>query len=168
VRFRQAIAADIAAMMDLERHSPSAGHWSQNQYEAFFATTDRQQRSERFILLAEDDGQAQPERVSHTASGILAFLIAHRIDAEWELENIVVAETARRQGVATRLLGELIAHARAEQGRAVFLEVRESNERARALYRRAGFTETGLRKSYYSNPPEDAILCRLTLFSTFS
>jgi [ribosomal protein S18]-alanine N-acetyltransferase len=115
-------------------------------------------------LLAEDDGGTQPEGVFHARSGLLAFLIAHRIDAEWELENIVVAETTRRQGVATRLLGEFVAHARAEHGSAVFLEVRESNLGARALYRKAGFTEMGLRKSYYSNPPEDAIVCRLSLY----
>ena len=149
--------------MDLERQSPSAGHWSRDQYEALFASPSGPQQSERIALLAEDDGEAHPDRAFHATSGTLAFLIAHRIDSEWELENIVVAETARRQGVATRLLGEFVAHARAEQGSAVFLEVRESNQGARALYRKAGFTETGLRKSYYSNPPEDAILCRLSL-----
>jgi ribosomal-protein-alanine N-acetyltransferase len=149
--------------MDLERQSPSAGHWSRNQYEDLFAAPIGSQQSERIALLAEDDGEAHPGGVSQAASGVLAFLIAHRINAEWELENIVVAETARRQGVATRLLGELVAHARAEQGSAVFLEVRESNQSARALYRKAGFTEVGLRKSYYSNAPEDAILCRLSL-----
>jgi ribosomal-protein-alanine N-acetyltransferase len=163
VRIRQAIAADIAGMMDLERESPSAGHWSRHQYQASLAATGGQ-RSERFASLAEDDGRAQPEGVSHATSGILAFLIAHRIDAEWELENIVVAPSARRRGVAMRLLGEFIEHVRAHQGTAVFLEVRESNQGARALYRKAGFTETGLRKSYYSNPPEDAILCRLSLY----
>ncbi len=164
MRIRPAIAADIAAIMELERRSPSAGHWSRSQYDVLFATSSNKPRSERFALLTEDDSGVQPERASHAASGILAFLIAHRIDAEWELENIVVAETARRRGVASQLLGELIAHARAEQGAVVFLEVRESNQSARALYRKAGFTETGLRKSYYSNPPEDAILCRLALY----
>jgi ribosomal-protein-alanine N-acetyltransferase len=163
LRVQRANTADIAAIMNLERQSSSAGHWSRSQYEVLFATPRGAQRSERFALLAEDDGGAQPEGVSHATPGILAFLIAHRIDAEWELENIVVAETARRQGVATRLLGEFVAHARTEQGSAVFLEVRESNQGARALYRKAGFTETGLRKSYYLNPPEDAILCRLSL-----
>jgi [ribosomal protein S18]-alanine N-acetyltransferase len=164
VRVRQASTADIAAIMHLERQSPSAGHWSQNQYEALFSIPGGRQRSERFALLAEDHGGAEPEEVSHATSGVLAFLIAHRVDAEWELENIVVAENARRRGVAMRLLGEFIEHVRAQQGAAVFLEVRESNQGARALYRKAGFTETGLRKSYYSNPPEDAILCRLCFY----
>jgi ribosomal-protein-alanine N-acetyltransferase len=58
----------------------------------------------------------------------------------------------------------LIAHARAENAAAIFLEVRASNHQARALYRNAGFLETGLRESYYANPPEDAILCSLGLY----
>jgi len=94
---------------------------------------------------------------------ILAFLIAHRIDIEWELENIVVAGTARRRGLGTLLLRELIAHARIENANGIFLEVRESNQSARALYRKLGFEEVGSRKGYYANPPDDAILCRLSL-----
>jgi ribosomal-protein-alanine N-acetyltransferase len=45
----------------------------------------------------------------------------------------------------------------------VFLEVRESNTAARTLYERAGFEQSGRRESYYTNPPEDAILYRFTL-----
>jgi [ribosomal protein S18]-alanine N-acetyltransferase len=163
VRVRRANAADVPAMMDLDRESPAAAHWSQRQYEALFDTSG-QQRSERLAWVVNDEDGAQPEKDSNKAPEILAFLIARRVDAEWELENIVVAETVRRRGVGMRLLSELVAHARAEQGIAVFLEVRESNQSARALYRKVGFEETGLRKSYYSNPPEDAILCRLSLY----
>ena len=141
-------------MMALQRQSPAAADWSQKQYEALFMTAGGQQRSERWAWIAEDAGEA---------SGIVAFLVARQVDAEWELENMVVAEAARRRGVGSRLLDELVAHARGEQGSGIFLEVRESNRSARALYRKAGFTETGLRKSYYSGPPEDAILCRLSL-----
>jgi ribosomal-protein-alanine acetyltransferase len=101
--------------------------------------------------------------LSPEAPEIIAFLIAHRIDAEWELENIVVAETARRRGLGTLLLRELITHARTENVSGIFLEVRESNQTARALYRKLGFKEVGLRKGYYANPPNDAILCRLSL-----
>jgi ribosomal-protein-alanine acetyltransferase len=142
-------------MMDLQQHSPDAAHWSRQQYEALFVTASSQRPAERFAWIVEDEGEA-PE--------VLAFLVAHRVQAEWELENIVVAEGARRRGVALRLLRELVAHAREEQGSGIFLEVRESNHGARALYRKAGFEETGLRKSYYSGPPEDAILCRLSLY----
>jgi ribosomal-protein-alanine N-acetyltransferase len=141
-------------MMSLERQSPAAAHWSRQQYESLFVTATGQQRAERLAWVAEDEREA-PE--------ILAFLVAQRIDAEWELENIVVAATVRRQGLGTLLLSGLITHARAQKGSGVFLEVRESSQHARALYRKVGFEEAGLRKSYYSDPPEDAIVCRLRL-----
>ncbi len=95
--------------------------------------------------IVEDEGEAPR---------ILGFLVAHRVDAEWELENIVVAEAARRRGVGTRLLEEFSRPCCARNmGSGIFLEVRESNLSARALYRKLGFQETGLRKSYYSQPP---------------
>lgn len=141
-------------MMALEQQSPAAAHWSQRQYEALFVTTNREQRSESLAWIAEEQDEA---------AGILAFMVAHQLDTEWELQNIVVAEAALRRGIGTQLLGELVAHARAAQGNCIFLEVRQSNHRARALYRKMGFEETGLRKSYYPHPSEDAILCRLRL-----
>jgi [ribosomal protein S18]-alanine N-acetyltransferase len=153
VRIRRARAADVPAMIVLEQQSPPAAHWSQPQYQDLFESG--QQRSGRFAWILEDEN-GTPE--------ILGFLVAHRVDDEWELENIVVAETARRQGVGSRLISEFVAHARSLQGSRIFLEVRQSNHSARALYGKIGFQETGLRKSYYSNPPEDAILCRLSLY----
>jgi [ribosomal protein S18]-alanine N-acetyltransferase len=161
VRVRLATADDVPAMMDLERHSPAAGHWERSQYDALFAPTNPPQRSQRFAWVVEDGGEAQSKEVSGATPVIVAFLIAHRVDAEWELENIVVAATARRSGIGKRLLGELVEHVRSTQGSEIFLEVRHSNHNARALYRKMGFEETGLRRGYYSNPTEDAILCRL-------
>jgi ribosomal-protein-alanine N-acetyltransferase len=139
--------------MELERQSPAAAHWSQEQYKALFVTTGSEQPG-RLAWVAEDE-PGTPE--------LVAFLVAHRVDTEWELENIVVAGKARRRGVAMQLLSEFVAHARAAQSNTIFLEVRQSNQSARTLYRKAGFEETGLRKSYYSDPSEDAILCRLRL-----
>jgi len=150
-------------VMNLERESLAAAHWSRQQYKSLLDTTGTQQRSERVAWVVEDE-RGEPDKVSSEAPEILAFLVARRVDAEWELENIVVSEKVRRQGVGARLLGEFFAHARVEQGSGIFLEVRESNQSARALYRKVGFEETGLRKSYYSNPEEDAILCRLRLY----
>lgn len=163
LRVRQANVADVPAMMDLERASPPAAHWSRQQYENLFVTANSQQRSGRFAWVLEDEA-AQAEKALSKAPEILGFLVAHRVDADWELENIVVAGAVRRRGVGTCLLGEFVAYARAQQGSSIFLEVRESNHSARALYRIAGFEETGFRKSYYSNPREDAIPCRLSLY----
>jgi [ribosomal protein S18]-alanine N-acetyltransferase len=163
VRIRRANTADVPALMALERQSPAAAHWSRQQYQTLFVKTSSEQQSERIAWIAEDDGP-QPEHGSRETPEILAFLIAHRVNTEWELENIVVAATARRRGIGKRLLAELVEHVRSAQGREILLEVRESNQDARALYSKTGFEETGLRRSYYSNPPEDAILCSLRLY----
>ena len=82
---------------------------------------------------------------------------------EWEIENIAIAGPARRRGLGTRLLGELLDLARAQGAESVFLEVRESNHAARALYEKWSFIESGRRKKYYKDPEEDAILYRLVL-----
>jgi ribosomal-protein-alanine N-acetyltransferase len=73
---------------------------------------------------------------------------------EVEILNLAVAPACRRQGVAKALLGAL---PKAD----IFLEVRESNQAARGLYRAAGFCEAGLRPGYYKNPSEGAIVMRL-------
>jgi ribosomal-protein-alanine N-acetyltransferase len=149
-------------MIELDHQSPSAAHWSRQQYESIFANSDPQ-LSERFALVAEDTFETQHAMAARGPHPIVAFVAAQRVDTEWELENIVVAENSRRRGLAISLLGELVDHVRANQGRSIFLEVREANRAARALYRKVGFVETGTRKSYYSNPSENAILYQLSL-----
>lgn len=150
---RHATAADIPALMALEQQSPAAGHWSPQQYEKLFEPSHLSPSPKRFALLAEN-----PE-----PPAITAFLISQQVDEEWELENIVVAEIARRHGLATLLLNELIAHARALNGSAIFLEVRESNLAARALYKKLGFEQQCVRKNYYAHPSEHALTYRFPL-----
>jgi ribosomal-protein-alanine acetyltransferase len=163
LRIRPANNGDIPAMIEFEHDSPAAAHWSLQQYEAMFADRDSE-RSQRFILVVEEANEARMERTPGAPHRMLAFLVAHRIDNEWDLENIVVAAESRRRGVGTRLLRDFIDQARAKNGNAIFLEVRQSNQAARALYRKFGFVETGTRRGYYPAPPEDAILYRLTFY----
>jgi ribosomal-protein-alanine N-acetyltransferase len=79
---------------------------------------------------------------------------------EWEIENIAVTGAARRCGLGSRLVGELLDHVRSRGGKTVFLEVRESNRAARALYEKWAFIEVGRRKAYYQNPVEDALILK--------
>jgi ribosomal-protein-alanine N-acetyltransferase len=165
LRVRPANRNDIQTMTELERESPTSANWSHEHFESLFRTT-APELSEYFVLVAEDlsESRGAAASVSAPASPIVAYLAAHCVDGDWELQYIVVGKESRRCGVGTYLLNELISHVRATGGSRIFLEVRESNQHARALYRRAGFEETGLRKSYYSGPPEDAILCRLRFY----
>jgi ribosomal-protein-alanine acetyltransferase len=152
-------------MLDLERSSATAARWTEQQYHQLFANGV----AERLALVAEMPFAANHEAAKYDPAeppagpSLLGFLIAHHIPPEWELENIVVASSARRRGVGNRLLHALLAAARETNSHAVFLEVRESNAAARTLYEKAGFKPAGRRKSYYTNPLEGAVLYRLTL-----
>jgi ribosomal-protein-alanine N-acetyltransferase len=162
VIIRLATAADIPAVMNLERSS-TAAHWSEQQYQQLFQPGV--DGPERLVLIAEaslSDPSVPGE--SNTADArILGFLVAHHIAPEWELENIVVTQSARRNGLGKRLFDALLTRAKETNSDSIFLEVRESNAPARALYESTGFEQTGRRKSYYATPQEDAILYRLPL-----
>ncbi|HEY1181995.1 MAG TPA: ribosomal protein S18-alanine N-acetyltransferase [Rhodocyclaceae bacterium] len=103
----------------------------------------------------------------HAASVVLeegavaAYAVAMPLPGEAELLNITVAPEVRRHGVGRELLAHVLDAARTQGAERIFLEVRASNLPARALYRRSGFAEVGLRKGYYAstdNQREDAVL----------
>ena len=162
---RPATLDDISFMMNLERACSTAAHWSEQQYEQLFHATGF--GAERLVLVIEGmlDAGSDEEGASGHAETLLGFLVARRVASGWELENIVVASEARRKGLGRSLLEALTARAIETHSDSVFLEVRESNGAARALYHKAGFVETGRRRSYYANPVEDAILCGHTLLA---
>jgi ribosomal-protein-alanine acetyltransferase len=146
-RIRHAIPADIPTMMALERNAATAAHWSREQYENAFSGDG----PARVLLVVEED------------AGLQGFIAGRELDAEWEIENIAVAESGRRRGLGTELLGEFLKLARGRRAEAVFLEVRESNVAARKLYGKWAFVESGRRKHYYREPDEDAIMYRLDI-----
>jgi ribosomal-protein-alanine N-acetyltransferase len=150
-------------MAELERETPTSANWSHEHYEGLFRTA-APEMSGYFVLVVEDPSESKSLTESASTSPMVAYLAARCVDSEWELQYIVVAKKSRRRGVGAYLLGEFISYVRETGGGRIFLEVRELNQSARRLYSSLGFEETGLRKSYYSNPPEDAILCRLRLY----
>jgi len=94
---------------------------------------------------------------------IRAFLVSRTVADEWELENIAVAGNFRRTGLGSIILKNFLQIVRQEKSKAVFLEVRESNEAARGFYERLGFEITGRRIGYYADPKENAIVYRLAI-----
>lgn len=99
--------------------------------------------------------------VAEAGDKILGYAVALEAADEGEILNLAVAEDGRRRGMG-RALVEAIVGALTERGvRQVYLEVRESNAPARALYSRFGFREVGRRKAYYRRPVEDAMVLRL-------
>jgi ribosomal-protein-alanine acetyltransferase len=145
VRVRPAAAADLQRLLEIAAHSVTAAQWNAAEYHRLFAPESLQ---DRVVLVAEEDAQ------------VVGFIVARQTGPEWEIENIAVTGPARRRGLGTRLLGEFMDLARSRGGREIFLEVRESNLAARALYGKWAFVEAGRRKQYYQDPPEDALIFR--------
>lgn len=96
---------------------------------------------------------------------IAAYGVIYTAADEGDLANIAVDPDFRNRGLGKALLTALCREAEGFGAKRLFLEVRESNEAARALYASLGFCQTGRRKNYYVNPREDAIIMQKTLNS---
>ena len=79
---------------------------------------------------------------------------------ESDVMNVAVHPDWRRQGIAEQLIVHLIDQLKSRGSHALMLEVRASNAPAIALYEKLGFRQVGLRKNYYRNPKEDALILR--------
>jgi ribosomal-protein-alanine N-acetyltransferase len=136
-------AAHIEALMPHERGMFGSEAWTVSGYRNELADTEH-----RYYIVAERHG----ELVGWAGVMVVA-------DAA-EILTVGVIETARRQGIASALVAELIAEARRRKAAEAFLEVRVDNAPARALYLREGFAEVGLRRGYYDSGRVDAVVMR--------
>src|SRR5271157_526995 len=131
---RRAAPADVPRLRQLAAQAPTAAHWSPSHYDALFAVAS----PSRLALVAADKSAAER---------LVGFLIARCLPAEWEIENVVVDETARRAGIGSSLVRSLASEAFAAGASSIILEVRESNLSALRLYESIGFSSEGRRKS---------------------
>ena len=97
-------------------------------------------------LIAEEEGTVQ------------GYVGSQTVMDETDMMNIAVHPDCRRRGIAAALIGELVNQLREHGSHVLRLEVRESNVPAIALYESMGFTQLGLRKNYYRNPKENALI----------
>ena len=87
---------------------------------------------------------------------LTGYLVCSRYDTVWHLMNVAVEPGLRRRGIATALLNALLE--RVEPEAQLTLEVRRSNTGAIALYERFGFRSAGMRRRYYADNGEDAVV----------
>jgi len=97
-------------------------------------------------------------RVAEQGGAVIGYLLAVLVMDEAHLGNLAVHPSARRSGVAQMLLDDLMETARKRGIHRVTLEVRESNQIARKFYYDNEFIDVAMRKNYYRNPVEDAIV----------
>jgi [ribosomal protein S18]-alanine N-acetyltransferase len=89
---------------------------------------------------------------------LLGYVINSRYVDAWHIMNVAVDPDRRRRGIATRLLERLFELTRDDERRGYTLEVRISNEDAIRLYGQLGFEPRGIRRGYYTDNKEDALI----------
>ena len=107
--------------------------------------------------------RAISDDVTSSEKKLRGFIAARIVGDELHVNNVAVREAYRRSGIGRRLLKEVLTEGERMGARQAFLEVRESNEAAQALYARLGFRAIGRRRDYYSQPKEDALIMSLLL-----
>jgi ribosomal-protein-alanine acetyltransferase len=145
IMLRAAAGTDIEAVARIERAS-FADAWSEND---FTAVLD----SAHTIFLVAEDAQA----------GVAGYVILLAVLDDSEILNIAVSPDSRGRSIGSALLDAAISRAIEAGAREMFLEVREANAAARALYESRGFAEVSRRVAYYRNPVEDALVLRRAL-----
>lgn len=152
IKIRRIESGDVAAVLAIQLACPGLAQWTQLDYEnaargdmpAWVAARDMKSASPK----------AQTAQINQAIAG---FLVARLAATEFEILNLAVDPSARRQGIATKLLQKALQFAAENQAKRAYLEVRESNSEARKFYESHGFHATGRRPNYYSAPPEDAL-----------
>ena len=91
---------------------------------------------------------------------VAGYVGSQSVMEESDMMNVAVHPDFRRQGVAEKLVLELVAALAKKDNHCLTLEVRASNAPAISLYEKLGFAQIGLRKNYYRNPKEDAMILR--------
>lgn len=98
--------------------------------------------------------------VAQEGQTLLGYVGSQTCQDETDMMNIAVSPASRRKGVARALIEALVSALRERGSKQLTLEVRASNGPARQLYESLGFLQVGLRKNYYRNPKEDALILR--------
>jgi ribosomal-protein-alanine N-acetyltransferase len=143
-RLRPASRADLVALAALERRAFS-DPWSEYQLREAFGW------SGAVVLVAEEE---------HL---LLGYVLARAVVDEGEILSLATAPERRRTGVGRALLEAATAVLVSRGVRSLWLEVRVSNQAARAMYQAAGFVESTVRRGYYRDPLEDALVLQRRL-----
>jgi [ribosomal protein S18]-alanine N-acetyltransferase len=142
IEIRRLILADLTAIERIERRAYPTP-WSRSMFAGELAKPSS-------ICLGAFDADA--------GEALVAYLIISRYADAWHVMNVAVHDDYRGQGVATQLLSRLFELTAGDDRRGYTLEVRVSNESAIKLYEKLGFVARGVRRGYYTDNREDALI----------
>lgn len=142
--FRDATEKDLEQIAAMEREAFSDAWSEQGLRETFYTCSAT-------MVVAEKEEE------------LVGYCIVYCVLDEGEIARIAVAEKARRTGVGKGLMEDVCRRLNKQQVKRLLLDVRRSNESARSFYEKYGFVEDGVRRQFYENPKEDAILMSMQL-----
>jgi [ribosomal protein S18]-alanine N-acetyltransferase len=142
IDLRRLTLADLAAIERIEQRAYPTP-WSRS----MFAGEIAKQSSICLGAVDREDGER-----------LVGYLIISRYADAWHVMNVAVDEAYRRRGIATMLLNRLFELTANDDRRGYTLEVRVSNGDAIKLYERLGFVARGVRRGYYTDNREDALI----------
>jgi [ribosomal protein S18]-alanine N-acetyltransferase len=145
-QIRPATAADLAAILALERATENAPHWPSATYAA--------------ILEAQNTAPQRCIFVAYRMDQIAGFAVGlvNPIETVAELESVAVDIHARRAGIGQALCTAVLDWCSEQGATSITLEVRASSTDAIALYTKLGFVRAGRRPRYYRDPEDDALI----------
>lgn len=135
---------DGAAVAEME-HQSFSDAWSEK------AVLETLRQPTALCLVAEKAGRR------------VGYLLAYQAADEIEIARVAVVEEVKRQGVGTALMKKLQEEGTQRKAGKILLDVRERNHTAQAFYEKIGFKEDGIRKSFYTEPEEDAVLMSMKI-----
>jgi ribosomal-protein-alanine N-acetyltransferase len=144
ILLRSAEPFDLQRLLALTESSPGAPRWEPQTWQQVLESP--QTGAQRIVLLAE------------SVNEFVGFGVLGLAADDAQIESLAVNTSWRRHGIATRLCRDLLSWARARGASHASLEVRVSNTAARALYESLGFHEVAVRRGYYREPQEDALV----------
>ena len=136
---RRMLPEDLVQVCEIEKDNFSMP-WSEKSF------LDSMQRNDTVFLAAVADGE------------IAGYLGCYCVAGSGEITNVAVKDSMRRRGVGGLLLEKLYEEGALLECEEFFLEVRESNAPAIALYSQQGFVKEGIRKNFYEKPVEHAVI----------
>jgi [ribosomal protein S18]-alanine N-acetyltransferase len=141
---RPAEVSDLQRLLSLAEDCPGAPRWPSHTW--------------RQVLESPSAGLARVVLIAESVTDCVAFGVLGLAGDDAEIESLAVDTSWRRRGIAKRLCKDLFGWARARGARHASLEVRISNTAARALYESLGFHQVAVRRGYYRDPEEDALV----------
>ena len=141
IEFRKLKLRDLNAIEEIERASYPTP-WSRSMFAGELA------KPSSICLGAVDSATDE----------LVGYLIISRYVDAWHVMNVAVAEPYRRRGIASGLMERLFEDTARDSRRGYTLEVRVSNDAAIRLYERLGFIARGIRRGYYTDNREDALI----------